>query len=159
MSSGNGLMRPLEVAANKAGVEILLEHRMTEIYRQSPNSGPVVGVAANASGKNINIRAGKAVIVATGGSTGNVNFRRICDPRLTEEYCGLAGMPWSNQDASGELAGMAIGASLWGLYNQTGEFAYNITKAGAIGTQYGYTNLRWRPGSAVSIAPGLQACR
>ena len=45
-------------------------------------------------------------IVATGGSTGNVNFRRMFDPRLTEEYCGLAGMPWSDQDASGELAAM-----------------------------------------------------
>jgi succinate dehydrogenase/fumarate reductase flavoprotein subunit len=32
-SSGNGLMRPLEVAAKKAGVEILLEHRMTGIFR------------------------------------------------------------------------------------------------------------------------------
>ena len=52
------------------------------------------------------------MIVATGGSTGNVNFRRMFDPRLTEEYCGLAGMPWSDQDASGELAAMAIGASL-----------------------------------------------
>ncbi len=148
-SSGNGLIRPLEVAGKKAGVEILLEHRMTAIYRQSPNSGRVVGVAVDAKGSKLNIRAHKAVIVATGGSTGNVNFRRMFDPRLTEEYCGLAGMPWSNQDASGELAGMAIGASLWGLYNQTGEFAYKITKAGAIGTQYGYVNLRWIPGSSV----------
>jgi hypothetical protein len=159
MSSGNGLMRPLEVAANKAGVEILLEHRMTEIYRQSPNSGRIVGVGGNANGQKFNIRARKAVIIATGGSTGNVNFRRMFDPRLTEEYCGLAGMPWSNQDASGELAGMAIGASLWGLFNQTGEFAYNITKAGAIGAQYGYTNLRWRPSSSVfdrARATGLQ---
>jgi succinate dehydrogenase/fumarate reductase flavoprotein subunit len=149
MSSGNGLMRPLEVAAKKAGVEILLEHRMTAIYRRSPSSGRVVGVAVDAKGQKLNIRARKAVIVATGGSTGNVNFRRMFDPRLTEEYCGLAGMPWSDQDASGELAGMAIGASLWGLYNQTGEFAYKITKAGAIGTQYGYVNLRWMPGSSV----------
>ena len=39
-------------------------------------------------------------------------------------------MPWSNQDASGELAGMAIGASLWGSYNQTGEFGSNLTKPG-----------------------------
>ena len=46
------------------------------------------------------------------------------DPRLTEEYCGLAGMPWSDQDASGEIAAMAIGAALWGLFNQTGEFGY-----------------------------------
>ena len=158
-SSGNGLIRPLEVAAKKAGVEVLLEHRMTAIYRQSPNSGRAVGVAVDTKDNKLNIRARNAVIVATGGSTGNVNFRRMFDPRLTEEYCGLAGMPWSNQDASGEVAGMAIGASLWGLYNQTGEFAYNITKAGAIGTQYGYTNLRWMPGSSVfdrARATGLQ---
>jgi hypothetical protein len=89
------------------------------------------------------------VIIATGGSTGNVNFRRMFDPRLTEEYCGLGGMPWSDQDASGEIAGMAVGAALWGLYNQTGEFGSNITKPGTIGCQYNYRNLQWLPGSAV----------
>ena len=111
------------------------------------------------NGALINIRARNGVIIATGGSTGNVNFRRMFDPRLTEEYCGLAGMPWSDQDASGELAAMAIGASLWGFYNQTGEFGFNITKPGAIGCQYGYQNLRWRPGSTVfdkARAIGLQ---
>ena len=102
-SSGNGLIRPLEVAAKKAGVEVVLEHRMTAIYRQSPNSGRAVGVGVDAKDSKLNIRARKAVIVATGGSTGNVNFRLMFDPRLTEEYCGLAGMPWSNQDAGGNL--------------------------------------------------------
>jgi hypothetical protein len=71
------------------------------------------------------------------------------DPRLTEEYCGLGGMPWSDQDASGEIAGMAVGAALWGLYNQTGEFGSNITKPGTIGCQYNYRNLQWLTGSAV----------
>ena len=71
------------------------------------------------------------------------------DPRLTEEYCGLAGMPWSDQDASGEIAAMAVGASLWGLFNYTGEFGSGITKPGAIGCQYGYVNVRWHPGSEV----------
>jgi hypothetical protein len=81
------------------------------------------------------------------------------DPRLTEEYCGLGGMPWSDQDASGEIAGMAVGAALWGLYNQTGEFGSNITKPGTIGCQYNYRNLQWLPGSAVfdrARAAGLQ---
>ncbi|MGA2945686.1 MAG: FAD-binding protein [Xanthobacteraceae bacterium] len=149
LSSGNGLMRPLEAAAKKAGVQILLEHKMTAIYREAPASGHVIGIAAENNGKVVNIEARKAVIIATGGSTGNVNFRRMFDPRLTEEYCGLAGMPWSNQDASGELAGLAIGASLWGLYNQTGEFGSNLTKPGMIGSQYGYVNLKWVPGSPV----------
>src|SRR5580700_9584175 len=112
-------------------------------------SGRMLGIAAENRGTKLNIAAHKAVIIATGGSTGNVNFRRMFDPRLTEEYCGLAGMPWSNQDASGEIAGMAIGASLWGLYNQTGEFGLNLTKPGTVGSQYGYAYLRWMPGSPV----------
>ena len=148
-SSGNGLMRPLEAAARRRGVAILLRHRMVAIHREAPNAGRVLGIAAEHEGARLAIRARKAVVIGTGGSTGNVNFRRIADPRLTEEYCGLAGMPWSDQDASGELAAMAIGASLWGTYNQVGEFGFNITKPAAIGCQYGYQNLRWYPGSAV----------
>jgi succinate dehydrogenase/fumarate reductase flavoprotein subunit len=157
--AGSGLMRPLHAAALKAGVDILLEHRMTAIHRAAENSGRVIGIAADHNGASLNIRAHKAVIVATGGSTGNVNFRRMFDPRLTEEYCGLAGMPWSDQDASGEIAAMAVGASLWGLFNFTGEFGSGITKPGAIGCQYGYVNVRWRPGSEVfdkARATGLQ---
>ena len=149
MSTGNGLMPPLDAAARKAGVEYLLEHKMTAIYRQSPTSGRVLGIAADNKGARVNIRARRAVIIATGGHTGNVNFRRMFDPRLTEEYCGLAGMPYSDQDGSGEIAAMAINASLWGLFNQTSETGSGLTKAGQIGTQYGYVNLRWMPGSPV----------
>jgi hypothetical protein len=122
---------------------------MTRIYRDTPNTGPVLGIAVDCKSAALNIRAHKAVIIGTGGSTGNVNFRRMFDPRLTEEYCGLGGMPWSDQDASGELAAMAIGASLWGFYNQTGEFGSNVTKAGFIGCQYNYRHLQWLPGSPV----------
>jgi succinate dehydrogenase/fumarate reductase flavoprotein subunit len=147
--AGAGLMRPLEAAARQAGVDILLEHRMTAIHRETPRSGRVTGIAVAHNGKTVNIRARRAVVVATGGSTGNVNFRRMFDPRLTEEYCGLAGMPWSDQDASGEIAAMEIGAALWGLFNYTGEFGSAITKPGAIGCQYGYVNVRWYPGSEV----------
>ena len=148
-SSGNGLMRPLEASARKAGVEILLEHRMTGILRKSQNSGPVLGIVADHRGAKLNIRARKAVVIGTGGSTGNVNFRRIVDPRLTEEYCGLLGAPYSAQDASGEIAAMAVGASLWGLYNQVGEFGGSLIKNSSIGSQYGYPKLGFLPGSAV----------
>jgi succinate dehydrogenase/fumarate reductase flavoprotein subunit len=149
-SSGNGMMRSLEAAARGCGVETLLEHRMTRIFREAPNAGPVLGIAVDRkSGGPIDIRARKAVIIGTGGSTGNVNFRRMFDPRLTEEYCGLAGMPWSDQDASGELAAMAIGAALWGFYNQIGEFGSNVTKPNSIGCQYNYRHLQWLPESPV----------
>ena len=148
-SSGSGLIEPLRAAAIDAGVKILLEHRMTAIHRETGSSGRVTGIAVDTNGTARNIRANKAVIIGTGGSSGNVNFRRMFDPRLTEEYCGLAGMPWSDQDASGELAAMATGASLWGLTNFAGEYGTGLTKPGSIGCQYGYANLRWLPGSAV----------
>src|SRR6202000_3555271 len=122
---------------------------MTAIHREAAQAGRVTGIEVEHAGARFAIRAKKAVIVATGGSTGNVEFRRMFDPRLTEEYCGLAGMPWSDQDASGELAAMAIGASLWGLANQSAEFGAVITKPGRIGTQWGYVNLAWLPGSRV----------
>jgi succinate dehydrogenase/fumarate reductase flavoprotein subunit len=158
-SNGNGLMRPLEASARRVGVEFLLEHRMTEIYREQPPSGRVLGIGVTNNGRRMNIRARKAVLIATGGHTGNVNFRRMFDPRLTEEYCGLAGMPWSDQDGSGELAGMAIGASLWGLNIQAAESGSGLTKAGKIGCQYGYVNLTWFPGSRVFDKAGASGLR
>ena len=147
-SHGVGLMRPLEAAAKRANIPILLDHHMDSLIRENQTSGRVLGVTVSNKGKMLNFRARKAVILATGGSTGNVNFRRIFDPRLTEEYCGVAGEPHSFQDASGEIAAMAVGASLWGAYNQVGEFGYNITKPGWVGCRYGYRALKWLPGSA-----------
>ena len=148
-SSGIGFIRPVEASARKLGVEILLEHKMSNLVRENANSGRVLGVEATNQGKTLRIRARKGVIIATGGHSSNVNFRRIFDPRLTEEYDGVAGEPYSYQDASGELAAMAIGASLWGAYNQVAEFGQNVTKPGYIGCQYGYVNLSWQPGSKV----------
>ena len=143
--------------------EILLRHRMVALASRGAERRPRARRrGANTTAQHSTSARGKAVIIATGGSTGNVNFRRMFDPRLTEEYCGLAGMPWSDQDASGEIAAMAIGASLWGLYNQAGEFGYSVTKPAAIGCQYGYQNLRWMPGSAVfdrARAIGLRVAR
>jgi hypothetical protein len=122
---------------------------MASIIREGRASGKVVGIEAINHGKTLKIHAKKAVIIATGGSSGNVNFRRIFDTRLTEEYNGVAGEPYSFQDASGELAALEIGASLWGAYNQCAEYGLRLTKAGRIGCQYGYANLEWLPASRV----------
>jgi hypothetical protein len=149
ISSGNGLMHPLAAAARKAGVQILPAHKMTAIHRDKSPASAVTGITCDSSGRAVNIRAHQAVIIATGGSTTNVNFRRMFDPRLTEEYCGVAGMPWSEQDASGELAGMAVGAALWGLANNTAEFGAKIAKPGMVGCQYNYHRMHWYPGSEV----------
>jgi len=132
---------------------------MTAIFREQPRSGRVVGIAVTNNGRTLNIRARKAVVIGTGGSSTNVNFRRMFDPRLTEEYCGIAGMPWSEQNGSGELASMAVGASLWGTANYALEIGDNITKPGKIGCQYGYVNLTWMPGSRVFDKAGASGLR
>jgi FAD binding domain len=141
--SGSGLIRPLEKSARAKGAEFLLLHRMTQIHRETPTSGRVLGITAQEvdkwnkpTGKTINIRARKGVIVATGGHNGNVNFRRMYDPALTEEYTTW-GAPYTTKDADGELAAMAIGASLWTLSSQTngGERQYD-RPGSSIGTRY-----------------------
>jgi succinate dehydrogenase/fumarate reductase flavoprotein subunit len=145
---GSGLIRALEKSARAKGVEVLLRHKMQSIVRESPSSGRVLGVTATHDGRTVNIRANKGVLVATGGSTSNVTLRRTFDPRLTEEY-QVAGEPWSRQSGDGELAAMAVGASLWGTANQTCEQGIAISKTRHIGCQWGYSSLIWQTDSRI----------
>ena len=145
---GSGLVRPLERSARAKGVEFLLRHRMTSIVRESPASGRVLGITARSDGRDVNIQARRGVIVATGGHTSNVEFRRMFDPRLTDEY-QTTGEPWTRQSGDGEIMAMAIGAALWGLASQTCETGRAVTKTAHIGCRWGYENLKWEPGSPV----------
>ncbi len=138
--NGTSLMRPLEASARKLGVQILLRHSMTGLIREGQLSGRVLGITATTQGKTLKIQARKGVIIGTGGHTSNVNFRRIFDPRLTEEY-QVVGEPYSRQTGDGEIAAMEIGASLWGAANQTVETmarSHIFEKPYVIGNQYGY---------------------
>jgi FAD binding domain-containing protein len=166
---GTTIYRALENSAKKKGVKFLLNYHMDVIYREKPNIGRVLGIKAHYSPKflpgsttpmkpfrsdglidmttqTVTIKARKAVIVASGGSSSNVNMRRIFDPRLTEEF-QVAGEPFSDQDGSGELAAMSIGASLWGTANQTLERNGAIRKRDLIGAQYLYVG--WTPDSPI----------
>ena len=158
--AGTGLIRPLENSARAKGVKFLLNHKMTSFVREGQQSGRVIGITADYTPRimpgqstplksfrsdgnidntkpSVRVRAKKAVIVATGGMTSDVNFRRMFDPRLTEVLT-VAGEPYSYQDASGERAAMAIGASLWGLVNQTLENGDNIRTQRVLATKWNY---------------------
>ncbi|HEY7716572.1 MAG TPA: FAD-binding protein [Candidatus Binatia bacterium] len=157
---GTGVIRPLENSARAKGVKFLLNYKMTGIIRERQTSGKVIGVTTEytprimpgqstplksfradgnieSTASTMRVRAKKAVILATGGMTGNVNFRRMFDPRLTDVLT-VAGEPYSYQDASGELAAMAVGASLWGLVNQTLENGDNIRTQRVLATKWNY---------------------
>ncbi len=168
-SGGTNLMRPLEASARKKGVKFLLNYHMDVIFRETPTSGRVLGIQASYTptilpgtttplksfrsqgniemdADSVTVKARKAVILGTGGHTGNVNFRRMFDSRLTEEI-QYGGAPFSPQDASGELASMAIGASLWGTANQTFERSGYVRKRSLIGSQYLYVS--WKLDSPI----------
>ena len=152
-SPGSGLVRHLEASARAKGASFLLRHKMKRILRESASAGRVLGITPTHDGKDLNIQARRGVIVATGGHTANVEFRRMFDPRLTEEY-QTAGEPWTKQMAEGELAAMDIGASLWATSNVANEVGYSVTKTIHIGCRYGYRNLKWNPNSPVFESAG-----
>jgi hypothetical protein len=155
--NGSGLVRRLAESARKKGAQILLKHKMTSVVREGRNSGKVLGITARNGNTIINVRASKGVILATGGHTGNVNFRRMFDPRLTEEY-QQACQPYVYQMADGELAAMDVGASLWATANQATEAGAAITKTRHIGCRWGYATLVYEPDSimfAQAKATGL----
>ena len=144
---GSGLLRALEKSARDKGARILLLHKMRDLILH-PDSGRVLGFTALHEGNTLHIRGTKGIILATGGHTSNVHFRRMFDPRLTEEY-QVAGEPYSAQTADGELAAMAIGASLWGAASQTMLAGVWISKTAHIGCQWGYSSLWWQPDSPI----------
>ncbi len=166
-AAGTGVIRPLEASARAKGVQFLLNYKMSSVIREpstEQKTGRVIGIMVqhtprvmpdattplksfrvdgNIEGTKpmMNLHAIKAVIIATGGSTSNLNFRRMFDPRLTA-VVQCAGEPYSYQDASGELAAMAIGASLWGLANQALENGATMRAQRTLAQKHNY--IEWK---------------
>lgn len=154
-SPGTALMRPLEATARKAGVEILLEHSLTDVYRQTDGATRVVGIRAMTKGKPLTIQARRGVILATGGHTSNIPFRMTFNPRLTAEY-QVVGEPYSMQSGDGELAGFRVGGALWGTANQTLDTrarTHVMEKPVLIGSQFGYLRPGTRPTDDLTKSP------
>jgi hypothetical protein len=169
-TAGIGLTRPLEVSARNKGAQFIMNHHMDKIYRG--DDGVVVGIQASytprippgsdtplvdvytdgniESTETVTVKASKAVLVATGGSSSNYKFHCIFDPRYGPEHSlGVGGDPFSFQDASGELACLAIGASLGATASQTAEAGSGLSKARSVGSQYGYRPETFTPDSPI----------
>jgi hypothetical protein len=166
------IYRPLELTARNLGVQFLLNWRMTGIIREQPYAGNVLGITAQGTGgrfmpgstaplqswrsegnvnlqlSTANIRANQAVIICDGGHSSNPARRMEFDFRQTGLY-RAAGEPYSYQNGDGEYAARRVGAALWATGNETDGVASAITVPGRIGTEYGYTNTDWHPGSPV----------
>ncbi len=163
--NGAALARPLEFSAREKGVQFMLNRRMVELIREEPFSGRVIGIKATYTPRmdpdtgarlesywqdgniderreTIYIRARKAVVVGTGGHSGNPEFRSMFYPALRDPYFVTSGWallgPGRGRDASGIKAAMKIGANLAGM-QQNLSYATTFHVNSRLATRDAYT--------------------
>jgi hypothetical protein len=166
VSNGVALSRPLEFSAREKGVEFMLHRRFDALVREQPFSGKVLGITAHYSPRQhpetgellqsywqngnvderqetVNIRARRAVILASGGHAGNPEVRSMFYPALREPAfptSGLALQGPHGQDASALKAGLRVGANLAGMQqNLSTTTAFHISTR--LGTRDAYTTM------------------
>jgi hypothetical protein len=164
--NGAALTRCLEFSAREKGVQFMLNRRMTELVREQPFSGRVIGIKASYTPRfdpdtgerleslhqngNIDERAGtvyirakKAVMVSTGGHSNNPQFRSMFYPGMREP--AWVSSAWAllgphGQDASGIMAGLRIGANLAGMQQNLGiSSTYHLPRR--LATRDAYTDM------------------
>jgi hypothetical protein len=144
--NGAALTRGLEFSAREKGVRFMLNRKMTEIIREQPFSGRVLGVSARYSPRfspdtkarlesyaqngnvderraTINIRARRAIFIGSGGHSANPQLRSMFYPAWNEPAfvsSGWALLGPGGGDGSGIVAGMRIGANLAGMQQNPG---------------------------------------
>lgn len=141
VTNGAALARCLEFSAREKGIPIMLNRHMDELIRENPWSGRVIGIKASYTPRmhpetgermeslwsngnvdetkqTIYIKARKAVVIGTGGHSGNPQFRSMFYGAMREPAFGTSGQALVGEtcrDASGIIAAMKIGANLSGM--------------------------------------------
>ncbi len=161
--TGVGLIRPLEESARKKGVQFLLSYLFDQLYREQPLSGPVVGIRAQYTPRllpnsttpmkplrtegnidttkpTVNIKAKKAVIIATNGPMGNKTLRKIWDVRWPEalQVTNAAWAGENGQSGLGHIAVAEIGGQAFAGIVASYETEAVMRKRNVIGTQHAY---------------------
>lgn len=164
VNNGTALSRPLEFSAREKGIPFMLNQRMTELIREEPFSGRVLGIRTAYTPRHdpdtgarleslwqngniderrsVNIRARKAVIIGTGGHSGNPEFRSMFYPALRDPHFVTSGWalngPGRGRDASGIIAAMRVGANLAGMQQNLG-YATTYHVPSRVATRDAYT--------------------
>jgi fumarate reductase flavoprotein subunit len=84
---GRGYTEALKKIAEKRGAKLVLNTSITWIWRESaePDS-PVLGVEVKRGKKTLNLKATRALVLASGGFSRDVAMRQIYNPSLTDTY-------------------------------------------------------------------------
>jgi hypothetical protein len=165
VANGAALARSIEFSAREKGVQIMLHRHFDELVREQPFAGRIVGIRAHYSPRLhpdtgermvsywqngnvderrevINIRARKAVVLASGGHAGNPQVRSMFYPALREPAFPTSGLSLQGphgQDASAMIAGLRVGAALTGMQQNPTGLTYHISTR--LGTRDAYTTM------------------
>jgi flavocytochrome c len=82
---GAAIIAALKVQAEKRKIPILLEYKLTGVVREKQLTGVVQGVEVEHRGRKLYIKGKKAVVLATGGFSANVQMRSRYEPQLDAE--------------------------------------------------------------------------
>jgi hypothetical protein len=164
--NGVALARPLEFSMREKGVHVMLNRHFDDLIREEPFAGRVVGIRASytprihpESGQrlesfwqngniderrpSVNIRARKAVILASGGHAGNPEVRSMFYGAMREPAFPTSGMALlgpAAQDASALKAALRIGANMAGM-QQNLSYPTTFHISSRLGTRDAYTDM------------------
>src|SRR6201999_3293862 len=85
-------------------------HRMSQIYREP--GGAVAGIRADTPAGPVDIRARRAVVLASGGATSNEQLIRSWDPRMVNDAFYSDGLPYMKAMGDALILGPDVGAGL-----------------------------------------------
>ncbi len=151
-SGGEAAVFAIADEAERLGVELKLEMQVTQIYREQPLSGEVVGIKATdlADNTEVTIRAKKGVIVATGGSHANLDWVKKNDPRHTVTRVNSGSASQGATTDGGKPGRAATDASGRGA---TGEVRVAAQDIGADTQLEGEIQLRWDQSTIAYTGP------
>jgi hypothetical protein len=164
--NGVALARPLEFSMREKGVHVMLNRHFDDLIREEPFAGRVVGIRASytprihpESGQrlesfwqngniderrpSVNIRALKAVILASGGHAGNPEIRSMFYGAMREPAFPTSGMALlgpAAQDGTALKAALRIGANMAGM-QQNLSYPTTFHIASRLGTRDAYTDM------------------
>ncbi len=82
---GRGISDPMKKIAENRGVKIRLGTKVTWLWRKDPDS-PVIGVEVMRGKKQSNIKAKRAIVLASGGFGADIKMRASFNPSVVPQY-------------------------------------------------------------------------
>jgi succinate dehydrogenase/fumarate reductase flavoprotein subunit len=127
---GPGFFKAVNQHIQKRGIEILFDAPGTDLI-QNPATKEIIGVKARSKGKDINIKARKAVVLCTGGFDFNEEMKSNYLRPYPIKFTG-----WKYNTGDGVKMAQSVGADLWHMNVIASAGQTVVTPVSEIGWMY-----------------------